>query len=107
MKEQNLYYDFIEVMACSGGCIAGGGQPKTEIPLPDVIKEERISGLYKEDQKSKLRNSYENPEIQTLYQEFLNAPLSELSKQLLHTTYQSRSSDLKKESLEEPFVKNA
>lgn len=99
IEENNLHYDFIEVMACIGGCIAGGGQPKTEIPLPNSIKEKRINSLYSNEKKLKLRNSYENPDIIKIYQDFLDKPLSDISKMLLHTTYNDKSSNLTKNNV--------
>lgn len=94
LEETNEHYDFIEVMSCRGGCIAGGGTPKTEIPLPDEIKEARMKCLYDTDRASSLRNSYENPDIKALYDSFLKEPNSELAHELLHTSYVSKSSDL-------------
>lgn len=94
MKSENLSYDFIEVMACKGGCIAGGGQPKPKGPMTDDIRLARINSLYYLDQTSKKRNSYENPEIKQLYQEYLIKPLSEKSKVLLHTSYCSKKEQL-------------
>lgn len=101
LKETKEHYDFIEVMSCRGGCIAGGGTPKTEIPLPDEIKMQRIKGLYQTDTDSELRNSYENPDIKELYQTFLGKPGSSLSHTLLHTSYISQ-----KYILGEETVKN-
>jgi NADH-quinone oxidoreductase subunit G len=80
-------YHFIEVMACRGGCIAGGGQPYS---TTDDIREKRIAGLYTDDENSEVRCSHQNPEIQQIYKEFLGAPLSEKSHHLLHTTYTER-----------------
>lgn len=94
LEETKEHYDFIEVMACRGGCIAGGGTPKTEIPLPDEMKEARMKCLYEIDQNSNLRNSYENPDIKELYHAFLKEPSSDLAHALLHTSYTSKSSDL-------------
>jgi len=87
MRENNLHYDFIEVMNCPGGCISGGGQPKTNVPVNDEIRSARIASLYEEDRKLIKRNSFENEEIKKLYQEFLKEPLSDNAKLLLHTTY--------------------
>lgn len=87
-------YDFIEVMTCRGGCIGGGGQPKTEIPMTDMIRFARIASLYNRDSSMTLRLSHENPEIIKLYQEFYEAPLSEKAEQMLHTSYTDRSGDL-------------
>ncbi|MDX9810209.1 MAG: [FeFe] hydrogenase, group A, partial [Sphaerochaetaceae bacterium] len=80
-------YHFIEVMACRGGCIAGGGQPYS---TTDDIRNKRIAGLYKDDEKSTYRCSHQNPEILEIYKDFLGEPLSEKSHHLLHTTYQER-----------------
>jgi len=80
-------YHFIEVMACRGGCIAGGGQPYA---TTDDIREKRIAALYTDDVNSEVRCSHQNPEIQQIYKEFLDTPLSEKSHHLLHTTYTER-----------------
>ncbi|MBO8152557.1 MAG: iron hydrogenase small subunit [Candidatus Marinimicrobia bacterium] len=78
---------FIEVMACPGGCIAGGGQPySTNI---DRIRA-RMKALYNIDKTSNIRRSHENPYIQRLYKEFLGEPLSEKSHKYLHTHYVKR-----------------
>ena len=77
-------YDFIEVMACPGGCIGGGGQP---IGTTNAIRQKRMAALYEIDQNMPLRKSHENPEIITLYKDFLGEPLSEKAHELLHTTY--------------------
>ncbi|MEN6327291.1 MAG: [FeFe] hydrogenase, group A, partial [Syntrophomonas sp.] len=80
-------YHFIEIMACPGGCIGGGGQPLTR---SDQQRAERIEAIYLEDKGQELRKSHENPHIKTLYDEFLIAPLSEKSHELLHTHYTPR-----------------
>lgn len=80
-------YHFIEVMACRGGCIAGGGQPYA---TTDEIRQKRIEGIYTDDERSTIRCSHNNPEIQQIYKDFLGEPLGHLSHKLLHTTYQSR-----------------
>lgn len=80
-------YHFIEVMACRGGCIAGGGQPYS---TTDNIREMRIAGLYKDDAMNVIRCSHDNPEIKHIYKDYLGTPLSEKSHHLLHTTYQPR-----------------
>lgn len=96
LKNGACPYDFIEVMTCRGGCIGGGGQPKTEVPMTDSVRFSRIASLYNRDLDMKLRLSHENPEIQKLYQEFYGKPLGELAEQMLHTTYLDRSGDLNK-----------
>lgn len=88
-KEVN--YHFIEIMNCYGGCIAGGGQPKITLAKLDETKKKRINSLYKKDEKMQKRLSYKNPDIIEIYKEFLNEPLSGLSEQLLHTTYEDKS----------------
>jgi iron-only hydrogenase group A len=80
-------YTFIEVMTCPGGCLGGGGQP---IPTNLEIRKKRAESIYKEDFKKGIRKSHENPDIQTLYQDFLKKPLGEKSHHLLHTNYTER-----------------
>ena len=94
IKAGEAQYDFIEVMACRGGCIGGGGQPRTAVPPTDAIRQARIQGLYTLDTGATKRLSHENPHVQTLYKEFLDTPLSEKAHRLLHTTYTDRSADL-------------
>ncbi|MBM4331452.1 MAG: 2Fe-2S iron-sulfur cluster binding domain-containing protein [Deltaproteobacteria bacterium] len=80
-------YHFIEIMACPGGCVAGGGQP---IPVNNEIRKLRAQALYQEDKQLKYRKSHENPSITKIYQEFLKEPLGEKSHHLLHTKYTKR-----------------
>jgi ferredoxin hydrogenase len=87
LKKGTKHYDFIEVMACQGGCIAGGGQPKLKEPMSVYEKEKRISSLYLRDSNLEKRCSYENSDIQKLYNYYLTKPGSKLSETLLHTTY--------------------
>lgn len=82
-------YHFIEVMACPGGCIGGGGQP---IPTDTERRRSRIDGCYTRDKALKYRKSHENPEVKKLYQDFLGEPLGHRSHQLLHTSYTPRQS---------------
>ena len=77
-------YDFIEIMACPGGCIGGGGQP---IGTTNAIRKKRMAALYEIDRNLPIRKSHENPDIITLYKEFLGEPLSEKAHELLHTHY--------------------
>ncbi len=88
VKEDPLRYHFIEIMACQGGCIGGGGQIK---PTNKKIIEKRIEAIYKEDADKEIRVSHKNPEIIQLYKEFLGEPLSSKSHKLLHTKYKKRS----------------
>ncbi|WP_295271338.1 [FeFe] hydrogenase, group A [Veillonella sp.] len=94
MKANGKKYDFVEMMACPGGCIGGGGQPRVKMPVANKVREARIKGIYDMDSNMKLRSSYENPEIKAIYTEFFDKPLGELSEQLLHTHFTDRSSDL-------------
>ncbi len=80
-------YDFIEVMACRGGCIGGGGQPCL---ATDEIRAKRTAGIYTDDEKSTLRMSHLNPEVQALYKDYLKEPGSEKAEKLLHTHYVQR-----------------
>ncbi|MDA3925496.1 MAG: NADH-dependent [FeFe] hydrogenase, group A6 [Kiritimatiellae bacterium] len=80
-------YDFIEVMACRGGCIGGGGQP---LGATDEIRKKRIAGLYRDDEKSTIRMSHLNPQIQKAYDEYLGTPLSEKAHKLLHNHYHAK-----------------
>ena len=75
-------YDFVEAMACPGGCAGGGGQPIHEGQEMAVVRGDR---LWKLDADAELRFSHENPEVQALYKEYLKKPLGERSLQLLHT----------------------
>lgn len=80
-------YDFIEVMACRGGCIGGGGQPCL---ATDEVRAQRTAGLYTDDEKSTLRMSHLNPEVSALYKDYLGEPGSEKAEHLLHTHYHKR-----------------
>ena len=87
-------YDFIEVMACPGGCINGGGQPVLDARTRATIdfKAKRAGALYSEDEASTLRKSHENPNVQLMYKEFFGEPGSHKAHELLHTHYTDRSS---------------
>jgi iron-only hydrogenase group A len=80
-------YHFIEVMACRGGCVSGGGQPYAST---DEVRAMRIAGIYTDDERSTVRCSHQNPEIQQIYKDYLGEPLSEKAHHLLHTTYHER-----------------
>ena len=87
LKEGKVHYDFVEVMACPGGCVGGGGQPIS-------VKDEELYGvrgerLYELDAKNPIRFSHENPEVQTLYKEFFGEPMSEKAHHLLHTDHKA------------------
>ena len=80
-------YTFIEVMGCPGGCVNGGGQPRT---TDENVRKLRAQALYREDEGKKMRMSHENPAIQQIYAEYLGEPCGERSHHLLHTTYVAR-----------------
>lgn len=88
LRNKEIYLDAIEVMACPGGCIGGGGQPYHNGKIS--ILKERSKGLYQIDKNKKLRKSYQNPYIKKLYQEYLGDVGSEKAKELLHTSYKAR-----------------
>ena len=95
MKESGKQYHFVEVMACPGGCIGGGGQPKNIMRDADETRKQRIAALYRRDGSMELRTSHENPEIKQVYEEFYGQPLSEMAEQMLHTSYRDCSGLLK------------
>lgn len=80
--------DAIEVMACPGGCVGGGGQPYHKGDL--TILKKRAEGLYSIDKEKTYRKSYENPSIKKLYEEYLGEPGSGRAHELLHTSYKER-----------------
>jgi NADH-quinone oxidoreductase subunit G len=80
-------YHFIEIMACPGGCVGGGGQP---IGFDLAVRSIRGGSLYDEDKDLKYRKSHENPAVIKLYQDYLEKPLGEKSHHLLHTEYTPR-----------------
>ena len=82
VKAGRCEYDFVEVMACPGGCAGGGGQP-----IHDGMELAGVRGdkLYRLDTENKLRYSHENPDVQTLYKEFFGSPMSHKAHELLHT----------------------
>jgi NADH-quinone oxidoreductase subunit G len=86
-KGKELPWHFIEVMACRGGCVGGGGQP---YGATDEIRKKRMAGIYKDDSTHKIRCSHQNPAIKQVYEEFLGKPLSHKSHELLHTKYTPR-----------------
>lgn len=88
IKKGEAKFQMLEVMACPGGCVNGGGQPRS--CDSSLIKEERAKGLYQDDRSLPVRKSHENPEIKKLYAEFLEKPGSHKAHELLHTSYQNR-----------------
>ena len=86
IKAGEAEYDFVEVMACPGGCAGGGGQPITDgVELADV----RGARLYELDKNNPLRFSHENPSVQALYRDFMGKPLSHKAHELLHTDHEA------------------
>ena len=96
MQESGKQYHFVEVMACPGGCIGGGGQPKDLTRNVDETRQRRIAALYQRDSAMTLRTSHKNPEIKAVYETFYGQPLSPLAEQMLHTTYQNQSARIQK-----------
>jgi NADP-reducing hydrogenase subunit HndD len=92
VKNGEVNYHFIEVMACPGGCIMGGGQPRKILKERNGIdvKTLRKNALYSEDKKSTFRKSHQNPYVQKVYKEFLQEPGSHEAHKLFHTEYTKR-----------------
>ena len=88
IKEGKADYQMLEVMACPGGCINGGGQPLSH--NDSNIKEERAQGLYTDDETGTWRKSHENPDIVDIYKKHLDKPNSHKAHELLHTTYSNK-----------------
>lgn len=80
-------YHFIEIMGCPGGCIMGGGQPRSKDPL---VAQKRLEGLFAEDNQKSLRKSHENQFVHELYEAFLINPNSHIAHEYLHTHYIAR-----------------
>ena len=89
--KNEVHYDWIEVMNCTGGCIYGGGQPKIKIPFIANTRQKRMDALYQEDERMEVRLCHRNPEIIALYEQFLSKPGSPKAKEILHTHYQDKS----------------
>ncbi|MBM7870985.1 NADH-quinone oxidoreductase subunit G/NADP-reducing hydrogenase subunit HndD [Clostridium pascui] len=92
VRKGEKHYDFIEVMACPGGCVTGGGQPiiSSKIREEINIKEERAKAIYEEERSLIVRKSHENPYVNELYKEFLGQPNGHKAHELLHTHYVER-----------------
>ncbi len=92
IRKGDCPYHFVEIMACPGGCVMGGGQPicdaKTRATVD--VRKLRAEALYKADEELKIRKSHENPVIKKLYEEYLEKPGSHRAHELLHTTYHAR-----------------
>lgn len=92
IKEGKADYQFVEIMACPGGCVMGGGQPiHTSKERASIdIRKKRADALYTADEKSVIRKSHENPVVKKIYEEYLEKPGSHKAHKLLHTTYVAR-----------------
>ena len=92
IKNGNADYQFVEIMACPGGCVMGGGQPIVSSKKRNDIdvRKARASALYTIDEKSTIRKSHENPYLKEIYEEFLETPGSYRAHKYLHTTYKKR-----------------
>lgn len=92
VKSGEKHYDFIEIMACPGGCVNGGGQPIVPAEVKSILdpRVERAKGLYGEDTDKPVRKSHKNSEINKLYDEYLGKPGSHKAHELLHTFYAAR-----------------
>ena len=87
IRDGKAAYHFVEIMACPGGCLGGGGQP---IPTSKAIRQKRTEAIYAEDMGMPIRKSHENPEIAEIYKDFLGSPNSHKAHELLHTHYTKR-----------------
>lgn len=92
IKSGKADYQFVEIMACSGGCVMGGGQPikSSKIRREVDVRKLRADALYSIDEKSTIRKSHDNPVIKKIYQEFLGRPGGHKAHELLHTHYTER-----------------
>lgn len=92
IREGKADYHFVEIMACPGGCVNGGGQPivASRDKMDVDVRAERAKALYAEDRSSKIRKSHENPDMDLLYGEYFEKPGSHKAHELLHTTYTKR-----------------
>ncbi len=92
VKAGEADYHFIEVMACPGGCVNGGGQPHQPASVRNFmdLRAERAKALYSEDAAMSLRKSHENPVVKEIYDTYLEAPGSHKAHEILHTTYVKR-----------------
>ncbi|MEZ0536106.1 NADH-dependent [FeFe] hydrogenase, group A6 [Caldicellulosiruptoraceae bacterium PP1] len=92
VKNGEKQYEFIEIMACPGGCITGGGQPIVHSKIKEKINvaKERAKAIYDEDRSLKIRKSHENPAVKKIYEDYLGSPNSEKAHHILHTHYVKR-----------------
>ena len=92
IKSGNADYQFVEIMACPGGCVMGGGQPiRTSKERATIdIRSKRAGALYTIDEKSTIRKSHENPVLKKIYEDYLGEPGGHRAHELLHTHYVAR-----------------
>jgi len=92
IKNGKADYQFVEIMACPGGCVMGGGQPVISSKVRSLVdvRELRANALYTIDEKKTIRKSHENPVLKKIYEEYLEEPGSYRAEKLLHTTYIER-----------------
>ncbi len=91
INDRTADYHFVEVMACPGGCISGGGQPRpADVNKFTELRQQRIAGIYQADEAMTVRKSHENPAVKELYDTFLGEIGGEKAHHLLHTSYQPR-----------------
>lgn len=88
ISKGKVVYDMVEIMACPGGCIGGAGQPYSLDK--EALKQKRTDGVYLADEKLPIRKSHENPEVQAIYDQWLEKPNSHLAHEFLHTHYKNR-----------------
>ena len=92
MVDHEAAYDFVEVMACPGGCISGGGNPRLKNNYQTRAKE-RQEGLYQIDANAPIRESHKNPQVTAIYAEKLGEPGSHIAHELLHCEYRSKKAE--------------
>lgn len=92
IENKEVFYHFIEIMGCPGGCINGGGQPIVSSKIRNYtdIKKERAKSLYEEDRNLNNRKAHKNPDILNIYKDFLEKPGSEIAHNILHTSYNKK-----------------
>ena len=92
IKEGRADYDFVEIMACPGGCVMGGGQPikSSKIRSTTDVRKLRADAIYSIDEKSTIRKSHQNPVVNKIYEEFFEKAGSKISHKYLHTEYSAK-----------------
>ena len=93
LRAGKVYFDLVEVMACPGGCIGGGGQPITNVNGP--VRQERGAGLYQDDVVTAVHKSQQNRDVLNIYADWLDKPGSPMAHEFLHTTYRKRGAQWK------------